>query len=582
MSALFQRLVHGFPERHAPGKNSFATDARSLRDWIAHLPLANPGATARLLINALRETNQLRIEPAQRLEALEMLRPQVAQIVANLNKQVAGDSFPLPPQKQQLGQLAQDFELELAMGYGAAVYDFCAPAGAVPFLRARSVALALARAVQHRGAVLYTAYLRYLAPPAGAWRNLHDLFRFAVAVRLDDKPVPDPLQEDAQTSVRLAYQHALLFALCNPYRFSQRENSETYELTRVFAAHCELREGRAPAGAIAVRTDSDQSPGYLPEEREAPGEGLWALEINGLLRFLEGQLAMLPPGVEKTQFRLRGGPVVHTDVAFVERLMRGWDNAAERGEARLAAGHTLDTLIGLVDVHFALAGNQDFETFLRKTRGTALLSEHDRAAWPASPGATALRVRHHVAKVLDQSLRGYRLLWEKGEGIRLKVGELVGLAPPAEDEDEPQDWMIGTIRWMRVDANGALDVGIELLARRAIAAALRTFDRHDAPRAPLRGILLEWLGEGPGERKGGALLTAATFERDARQVEVTRAGDPFGWPPEPRIETVAIAAVHELGGGYVRIDLADDSAAGDAAGAVREETANAPRSAGLA
>ena len=134
MSGLFQRLVQGFPERHAPTKNSFATDTKSLRDWISHLPLANPGATARLLISALREMNQLRVDAAQRLDGFEMLRPQVEQIVANLSKQVVGDSFPLPPQKQQLGQLAQDFEHELALGYGTAAHDFCAPAGAVPFV----------------------------------------------------------------------------------------------------------------------------------------------------------------------------------------------------------------------------------------------------------------------------------------------------------------------------------------------------------------------------------------------------------------------------------------------------------------
>ncbi len=320
MSALFQRLVRGLPERHAPAKNSFATDGKSLRDWISHpAPLANPGATARLLIGALREMNQLRLDPLQRSDALELLRRPVEQIIATLDKQILGDSFPLPPQKQQLGLLAQDFERELALGYGAAIYDLCAPAGAVPFMRGKAAALALTRANQHRGAYLYQAYLLYNAPPAGAWQNLHDLFRFAVAVHADDKQVDDPLGGGAPVSVRMTYIHALLFALSNPYRFTQKENNEIYSLTRIWASHCELREGRAPTGAIAVRTDSDQSLGYLPEERETPGDGLWALEISGLTRFLDGQLSMLPPGIAVTQFRLRGGPVVHAD----PRVRRG-------------------------------------------------------------------------------------------------------------------------------------------------------------------------------------------------------------------------------------------------------------------
>ena len=496
MSALFQRLVNGFPERHMPGKTSFATDPKALRAWISHLPLANPTAVSRLLIGALREMNQLRIDALQRLEALELLRPQIAQVVEGLSKQVNGDSFPLPPQKQAIGQLAQDFEEELAIGYSAAAYDLCAPAGAVPFLRAKSVSQALTRAVQHRGAVLYQSYLRYQAPPTGVWQNLHDLFRFAVAVSVDSRAVIDPSQAQPPSSVRLAYIHALLVALTNPYRFTQRENSEIYDLSRIWSALCELREGRAPSGSIAVRTDSDQSPGYLPEEREAPSEGLWALELAGLTRSLEGQLASLPPNVAKTQFRSRGGPVVHADVAFVERLLNAWRNGAERGQPRIAAGHTLDTVIGLHDLHFVLA-DVDFDAFLRKTRGVAItLHERDRvASWAAGAGAAPVRVKHLSAKVLDQSLGGYRLMWEKIEGMRVRVGELLGLATLAED-GEAQDWMIGAIRWMRVETNGTMDAGVELLARRATPAALRSFDDVGAPKAAMRGIVLEDLKRG--------------------------------------------------------------------------------------
>ena len=554
MSALFQRLVAELPERHAPAKNSFATDAKSLRNWISHLPLANPGATARLLIGALREMNQLRVEPLQRLEALEMLRPSVDQIVTWLGRQTLGDSLPLPSQKQQLGQLAQDFERELALGYSAVVYDLCAPAGAVPFMRGKSVALALTRAIQHRNTGLFEAYLLYRAPPAGAWQSLHDLFRFAVAVQADDKPLDDPLAGGAQISARMAYMHALLFALSNPYRFTQKENCEIHELTRIWAAHCELREGRAPQGAVAVRTDADLSPGYLPEEREVPGDGLWAFEISGLVRFIEGQLATLPPGLATTQFRLRGGPTVHAEVSFVERLMRAWDVASERSRQRLAAGHQLDTVIGLHDLHFVLAGNLDFDAFLRKHRGVAIsLHDGDRvASWANGGAAGTTRIKRLCAKVLDQSLGGYRLVWDRIDGVRVRVGELVGLATPAE-EGEAQDWMVGAIRWLRIEASGAMDVGIELLAARALPVGLRSFDPSGVPRPAMRGVLLESAASEP--ETPSAVIAPHLFDRDAHEVELTIPGDPFGWPPEAVVQTLRGVNVADNGSGYLAIDV---------------------------
>ena len=564
MSALFQRLVNGFPERHLPAKTSFATDAKSLRAWISQLPMANPTAVSRLLIGALREMNQLRIDALQRLDALELLRPQVGQVVVNLGKQVVGDSFPLPPQKQAFGQLAQDFEEELAIGYSAAAYDLCAPAGAVPFLRAKSVSQALTRAIQHRGALLFQAYLRYQAPPPGVWQNLHDLFRFAVAVGVDDRAVIDPTQAQPPSSVRLAYIHALAVALTNPYRFTQRENTEIYELTRIWSALCELREGRAPAGAVAVRTDSDSSPGYLPEEREAPGEGLWALELSGLVRSLEGQLAGLPSGAAKTQFRSRGGPVVHADVAFVERLLHAWRNGAERGQQRIAAGHTLDTVIGLHDLHYVLAGDVDFDSFLRKTRGVAItLHDRDRvASWAAGANGAPVRVKHLTAKVLDQSLSGYRLMWDKIEGMRIRVGELLGLATLAE-EGETQDWMIGAVRWMRVEMDGSMDAGVELLARRAAPAALRSFDDVGAPKAAMRGIVLEQLNADPNAATV-SIMAPQLFDRNSDAIELTRPGDPFAWPAEPTVETVHVVTIGDMVGGYLRLEIANQAATPDA------------------
>src|SRR5215475_14240210 len=210
MSVIFQRLARTLPERHAPGRSSFAIEAKALRDWIEHLPLANPSATARLLLNALHEMNQLKLDPAQRMAAMESLRGPIAHVVASLDRMVNADIFPLPAAKQQLGQQTSDFDRELALGYTALVHDVCAPAGAVPFLRGKLVTAALVRAVQHCGALLYRAYLTYQAPPDRTWQMLHDLFQFAVGVRVDEKRIDDPLHGGGAVRVRDSYVQSLL------------------------------------------------------------------------------------------------------------------------------------------------------------------------------------------------------------------------------------------------------------------------------------------------------------------------------------------------------------------------------------
>jgi hypothetical protein len=550
MSALFQRLGRALPERHAPGRSSFATEPKALRDWIGHLPLANPNATAKLLVTALHEMNQLQLEAGQRMAAMEALRGPIAHVVASLDRMINADVFPLPPAKQQLGQQISEFDRELAMGYTALIHDVCAPAGAVPFLRGKTVTFALVRAVQHCGALLYRAYLMYQAPPEGVWQTLHDLFQFAVGVRLDEKRVEDPLRGGEQTSVRDNYTQSLLIALSNPYRFTQKENAEIHALTRVLSSYCELRPGRAPEGAIAVQVDKDAGPGYLPEEREVPRQDVWAFQISGLTRFLDSELARVTPGAETVEFKPGGSAaVVHVDLGLVERLTQTWTGTAARGQTRLPAGHRLDCVIGLHSVHYVLCGNIDFDAFLRSIRGVAIsLRESDRiAAWTAS-GESARIIRNDV-RVLDQSLSGYRLQWEKTEGLRVKVGELMALAPPAED-GEAQDWMVGTIRWLRLLENGAMETGVALLSRRALPVGLRTFDANHAPRAPMRGLLLESLA---GDADARTILAPHLFDRSASEVEVMHPADPFAATPEPLVEMLKQPRMAELGSAYVQI-----------------------------
>src|SRR5690606_26479958 len=110
-------------------------------------------------------------------------------------------------------------------------------------------------------------------------------------------------------------------------------------------------------------------------------------------------------------------------------------------------------------LHFHLAGSLDFDSFMRQVRGVA---EHDgstvRAAWALS-GSDMGRVPTVPARVLDQSLGGYRLVWAGGDGARARVGELVGLAMPGEADE--RDWMVGVIRWLRQDEQDQVEAGVE-------------------------------------------------------------------------------------------------------------------------
>jgi hypothetical protein len=554
MSDRYRRLLRDTPDRHAPTAGAFATEARALRSWVAALPLANFNATAKLLIDGLRQINRMRVDAVTRLEALEVLRHPVAQLVGLTDKQIVGASFPLPPQKVELGAIALEFQSELALGYRIALAELCAPSGSVPFMRSKQVAQAGVRALQHGGEHLAKAYLLYRTPPAGVWQTLHDVYRFMTMVRFDDRAVDDPLL-GSPVNARLAYGHALLLALANPYKYTQRELLEVIAFTRTVAPYVELRGG-AVDGDIAMNTDSDRGPGYLPEERGQGELEVLSIGLKPLLQFIGSQIDMMPPGARVATFRLRGGPPVQVDIDLAQRLVDGWTaTTGERVHARLGGGYQLDSVLGLHDLHYVLAGNEDFESFLRRVRGQAIsLSESDRiASWAfsASVSARATRLR---ARVLDQSLGGYRVVWERGpngEAVRARIGEVVGLALPEPGEGTP-DWMVGTIRWIRIDDQGRVDAGVELLSRRALPVGVRSIEEVGA-QTSMRGLLLTSLR--PEEIDPTSLITPGLFERAAAAVELSVPADPQGRPAPARTERVRGMGLIEATGIYLQFAL---------------------------
>ena len=545
------RLIEGLPTRSAPDREHPAS-ARAIRERVAHLPLANPTQAARDIAEVLESMLATRWSGGDRVEALEALRVPVAGLCQGIEQQLGVETHPLPAPKERLVETASGFHRALGDNYALALHELCTPDGKLPMFKSKAAATAAVRALHHLGILLLWCYRLYRTPPEGVWRRLHALHRFAELAGVADKPVADTLPDGAELDVREAYSHVLMLALSNPYRFSPRELRESWLLTRAFAPHCVLvDEGGA---GVAVDENSDEGPGYVPEERASASGGVLSLDLSPLKRFLEEHAALQPPGVDHLSFRQRGGATVDASIAFLHRLRSSWTGAAERGFVRLEAGHALDAVIGLNALHYVLAGNADFGAFMQRIRGSAItLSSRDSgAAWTS---ADSTRPQVLSGNVLDQSLGGYRLHLRADGALRIRVGEVIGLAPAAE-EGEPQEWMAGLIRWLRTGSDG-MYAGVELLARRARAAGVRlSTGGDDELHAPQRAVLMPDRGGAPLP----SLLVAHLFDLLASQVEVTAPPDPTDWTSDASVGTYAVAGVEELSSTYYRVLLADAAA----------------------
>jgi hypothetical protein len=516
MSQSYRLLGEGIPGPRGLGGAPLVADARKTRAWVAALPRANASATQASLAQALDSLAGQKLDGSQRLSVLEELRPAAGESIVLLKREYAGSALPLAAPKAAAAQQVEAFHLALAAGYRLAAVELCSPSGSVPMLRGGTVASALARSAWHYVQALATAWRVYRAPAPGVWQGLHRVYQFAVETRLDAKPVDDPLA-GAPVEARVQYLQALLMAITHPLAFSQQEQDLLWRATREFAPRCVVASRPPRDNAPVVPEDADRGPGP-GVVGETPLQWLdmaaFVSEVDAALqRQQDGHADLMPPR----------GPGIRVGVEMLERLRRAFGLSAARSHVRLPGGHSLRTVFGLSGLHFYLAGQRDFEAFMRQA-AQHVVHLVDRASW-AGAATDASRVPVHEARVLDQSLGGYRMAWAHASQIRARVGELVGLT--FADADEYPEWMLGVIRWLRYEADGGLSAGVELVSHRTEAVGLRTTEGGD----PIRAVEIRSLDG--SERQ---FLAPNTLDAAATRIQVVRDQPPEA--PEAEFEEI--------------------------------------------
>lgn len=453
--------------------------------------MANPGVAARMLFNAVKEINGYHVEPAARLKLLDLLRTPVRQVTLTLDKQVLNMPFPLPAQKRQFGEVSRDFQIEMSCGYRLALFDLMSGRDSVPFLKGSMVLGALCKAMAYLREALLKCYLCYSAVPGLVWLDLHRLARFAEQLNLLEKTGEDDFAlVRGKATVAEFYLQPVLMSLANPYRLSQRELSDLSLALELWSKHAVLKVKRSAEQGFPIQMDADLEPGRTNRDGD-PGI-VWAVETESLARAL---LEQINDG--RVAIRCKRAEPLVLSGEFVEGVAGSYGVSAERGFERLPARHQLQTVIGLDAVHYMAAGCVDFQAFTRLAGDNPRGSDtHANAANWTGLNADQFRPTVIQARVLDQSLGGYRVMWENADSVRAKVGEVIGLSTGSDDDTE-QQWMTGVLRWLRVHSNSQIEVGIELLSRRIRAVSLRAASGKLA--TAQRGLIMQPLKLGQGE-----------------------------------------------------------------------------------
>ncbi len=540
MASNMSEGLLNIPEQSKPTSGSFDPRPKQVEAWVASLPMANIGESARLIYTTLCEMNRLSMSAHDRYKSMELLREPVYQITEVLKTHYISQNLPLSPKNQKIAELAIQLNSEMAIGYKAIIQGKLSKA--FSRLNNKTLGICLHRAIRYLSSVLLCSYQIYIQHPENVWLQVHRLYLYAEHRQLHITLIKDHVAPEAvlDSSIADIYKQVLLLALVGPYRLRQHVTEAVYRTLEAWGANAHIH----PYGKILddsyafnINMNSDAAPGYFRDDGTVDPAFCRTVDTSELVQAMSN--SMLSGG--------DGAPKIPPDVQ--KRLIVTWSGKSHRTFPRTSKSNEIAITLGLSATHHYIdevirpllkdpttscpsatnalqvgnpvsTTNNNDEDFVLDERahytsspvfGISNLDDHTPDIWDpdftyrannpertlgAANGdenqdKTSLYAHTPLpCKGVNESAGGYCLLGYLVYGKdsqKVQVGELVGIRDNIAASGTQLS--IGIIRRIKNWKNG-LELGIQKLAPCADAIALSAITKDDTAEKYQRSLVL--------------------------------------------------------------------------------------------
>ncbi len=523
---------------------------RDLKRWLGNLPKANLGEMARQLYHCLVELNQLITSTENRLQLLELLRPEVYFVCKHLEKHFLNQAIVLDERPRKVANLCQALQNHLAIGYKLIVTQ-----EAQPFIRERGqiMALAIQRAMHSMFGPLVRASQLYCPMPEGLWLELHQLYRLATQLNLHQQQVREPqaLHRDS-LSPEQTYIQTLMLGCARTNQMRQSGIARVAEALEQWSDLVTLQSAELDSSLFAFSSAVDGPPRYKTLFPSASLNSLVGLDPRRLIDGIAKYLAATPQERENLSLPVPEG--LHLDL--LQHLQSAWGDIAERTFQRNPASGSLTLCIGMSPLHFFLSGEKPFNDTLKLHASApakpVVAATPTRDVWanafdaerishweqgieseeiqfhlpqqrnegqpePSAADNCAERPQTFQLPIVNLSPGGYCLSWPREVPGQLQAGEILGL-----QDDPKSSWSVAVVRWIRQVKGGGTQMGIELIAPQAQPCAVQLLRKAEQPSQYLRALLLPEIAV---ISQPASLITARLPFQEGNKVHINSGGE---------------------------------------------------------
>ncbi|KAA0694863.1 molecular chaperone [Halopseudomonas laoshanensis] len=510
MDSTTQKLNLRIPQQTLKSLSFAEGSEKGIVQWLANLPKANIGETARQLYQGLIEINQLDIAADKRLAILERIRPEVHYVCSALSKYYLGQSIVLEDKPRKVANLSQSLQNHLANGYKIVVAQ-------ERTIKSRDhsalVGLAIQRAMRGLCGPLLRAFQLYCPVADGVWLELHQLYQLARKRGLHQQPINDNESQGGKPlSIEQCYLIALLMGSARPNQMRQSAMGRLFVTLEDWSRMAVLVEPTDARALFIINPAMDCPPRYRSLIREEDLTNSLGLSTQDLVDGIKEY--MLNGGESRGNLKIPEG----FGVELLQHVSQSWGDLAERTFNRVPGRGILKLSIGMSATHFRIA-RVPFSSFIDADEkdtnpfSDAAQRERHKGGWngafdgePKSldwspgaveqinynslPGDTNLEENDdsfpiHTLPIINHSPGGFCLTWPKDVPKQLQAGELLGI-----QEENEQDWSLAVVRWIRQVRGGGTQMGIELVAPHCTPCAVKLMRKTEQPSTYLRGLIL--------------------------------------------------------------------------------------------
>ncbi len=458
---------------------------KGILEWLA---LAHGRSNAEDTEELLRQVLYLREAPIatpQRIQLLGLLSAHTEEVVRSELPRLNELALPISRKIRQRVRLILELLETLTQDYFntlAALFDPQGNTlgnGAQTSLRRAMLSIAWQIRIHHLVA----------APPRpGLWQQLHAAFRTARRLGVEHHPGP---RESA--SIQRLYTNILLTAIAQPASFSSDELEFINALVEQSGQAPVLSENISGPLDSCFWIDLDRDFPAHALSRRTPGSDIQPLYFScaELAREIGDIRQRLNTGTPPRQLGLPDFAGTHSGQGVLRRLEKLWGLPAKRKFPRRRQSYRARLCAGLESLHQLLENpDQDVE-----------LSE-----W----------------MVTNESPDGFALMHMMGSTTQLRVGDIVAIQTQKE-AGNGDAWHVCIIRWAISENPEHVEVGLQLLAPRAIAARIAQPWNLEAPQ--VNALILP---ETPPLRKNQSLVVSpGLLNEDSRQIVLLIEQDNF-------------------------------------------------------